>query len=566
MRRILAYVGEQVYEWGQSAPDQNTMTAIAKVCAAMLGTNVIVNGLACGPTSPATMTVQIGAGEMYQLEQLEATTAGTLPPVTNYSIVKQGIQLGTYTTATFATPGTSGQSINFLVQAQYQDQDISLDPTTGNEPVVLQFYNSTNPATPWSGPNNSGSTSNTFRDGIIAYQTKPGTAAVTGTQTTPSPDTGWTGLWVVTVPYGATSLTSANISQYTGAPILPSGLLQSVINGNLLYGVDNGTANVVQASFPLPSATLTDNQPFWVKIKNANTGATTFTPNPGVVSASPVVGAAHLALQGNELVANGRALFVWRQDISSYVLIECTGGSLQVGAATQSDQALQLGQATGRLLNVQVFTSSGTYTPISSLVTSVIVEGVGGGAGSGGTTTTTSNGSCVAGAGGSGTYAKARFTSGFTGGIAVTVGAAGAAGTSAPSGGGAGGTTSLGGLMSIPGGSASGAGGVTTTTGVAAGSSGGAAATITNAAEVIVNLPGQGGTTGVCLAAASSTVAAGNGGSNPLGSGGIGNVGGGARAAAGYGAGAPGQATGISTAATGGFVGTQGTLIVYEYA
>lgn len=344
MRRVETYVGSQCYEWIDSAQAQNTMTAIAKVCAAMFGTAGTVNGLACMPTSPAGMTVQIGAGEVYQTAPLEATICGTLPANTASSILKQGIQLGTFTTGAFATPGTSGQSINYLIEAQYQDSDISLDPTTGAAPVVLQFYNAANPATPWSGPNNSGSSSNTFRDGIVAYQIKAGTAATTGSQVTPSPDTGWIGLWVVTVPYGATTLTSANIAQYTGAPALPTGLLPSILTGNLTYGIDNGSANVVQATFPIPVATLTDGMDVWVKIKAANTGAATFTPNPGVISASPVVGAAHAALQGGELVANGRANLVWRQDITSWVLVECTGAAIQIAPATQPLHAVQLGQ------------------------------------------------------------------------------------------------------------------------------------------------------------------------------------------------------------------------------
>lgn len=248
MRRGITYVGMQVYEWLTSADAQYTMTAIAKVCAAMFGTGGIVNGLACTPTSPATMAVQLAAGEIYQMENLEATACGTLPADTSHTILKQGIQLGTYTTTTFAAPVTSGQSINYLIEAQYQDSDISLDPTTGVAPVVLQFYNPSNTATPWSGPNNSGATSNTFRDGVIAYQIKPGVAATTGTQVTPSPDTGWLGLWVVTVPFGASSLTAGNIAQYSGAPILSADLLTQIGARALLAGSSTQTFSVANAT------------------------------------------------------------------------------------------------------------------------------------------------------------------------------------------------------------------------------------------------------------------------------------------------------------------------------
>jgi hypothetical protein len=249
MRRVETYVGQQVYEWLFSADAQNTMTAIAKVCSALFGTSGIVNGLACGATSPASMAVQIGAGEVYQMAALEATACGTLPANTSSTILKQGIQLGTYTTTAFAAPTTTGQSINYLIEAQYQDSDISLDPTTGNTNVVLQFYNAANPTTPWSGPANSGATSNTFRDGIVAYQIKSGGAATTGTQATPSPDTGWIGLWVVTIAYGQTTITSASIAPYNGSPVLASPILTQVQQSPSVVGsMRNLTMSVTTAS------------------------------------------------------------------------------------------------------------------------------------------------------------------------------------------------------------------------------------------------------------------------------------------------------------------------------
>lgn len=381
MRRIETYVGQQVYEWSFSAQAQYTMTAIAKLCSALLGTSVTANGLACTPTSPAGMTVQIGAGELYQLESLEATACGTLPQDTTHQILKQGIQLGAYTTSAFAAPATSGQSVNYLIQAQYQDSDISLDPTSGASPVVLQFYDADNPASPWSGPNNGGATSNTFRDGVIAYQIKAGVAATTGTQVTPTPDSGWTGLWVVTLAFGQSSITSTSIAQYTGAPILPSSILSSLLTSNLTYGIDNGSANTIQATFPIPVATLTDGMDVCVKIKAANNGATTFTPNPGVIAPSPVVGGAHAALQGGELVASGRANLTWRQDISSWVLAFCTGGAEQVAPATASQHAVQFGQVAGVVGSVRnlkcVLAAAGTSLTFTA--DEVVVESALGG-------------------------------------------------------------------------------------------------------------------------------------------------------------------------------------------
>ncbi|MBB5189611.1 hypothetical protein HNQ50_000321 [Silvimonas terrae] len=376
MDRPLTYVGSQVYEWVDSAAAQFAMTALAKLTSAMFGTSTTVNGLAAAPTSPATMAINIGPGEIYQLAQLEATVAGTLPADTTHQIMKQGVQLNTVTTATFTPPGTSGQSINYLIEAQYQDQDVSIDPTTGNSPVVIQFYNAANPATPWSGPNNSGSSSNTFRKGVVALQVKAGTPATTGSQATPAPDSGWVGVWVVTVAFGQSTVVAGNISQYVAAPILPTALLPSVISGNLTFGTDNGSANVVQATFPIPITSLTDNMELWVKVKANNSGATTFTPNLGVIAAAPVVGAAHAALQGGELVASGRALFVYRADITSWVLAECTGGAQQVAQATASSQAVQFGQVSGVAGQVRNLVLNQTAAAATATVTAdeIIVE------------------------------------------------------------------------------------------------------------------------------------------------------------------------------------------------
>lgn len=379
MDRIETYVGQSILEWDFSKPDQNKMVALGKVISAMFGSTTVANGLACTQQSVPAMFVNVAAGEIYQMAQLEATVCGTLPADTAHSIMKQGIALDTVVVpnastgvTAFVAPGTTGQSINYLIEAAYADADVSIDPTTGVSPVVLPFYNSANPSSPYQGPNGSGATSNTFRKGIVSLQVKAGTAATTGTQATPAPDSGYVGLWVVTVAFGQTSILTANIAAYPGAPILPTSMLASMQSGNLQYGVDvSVTANVVQGVFPVPPQTLVDNQQFWVKIKNTNTGAMTFTPNVGVISPSPVVGGAHAALQGGEAIANGRALFVWRADITSYVLESCTGGALQVANATQSQHAIPMGQADGRYALAvpgSLILYSGTSAPTGFLV------------------------------------------------------------------------------------------------------------------------------------------------------------------------------------------------------
>lgn len=343
MDRLITNIGESIYEWMLSAPGQKSMVAIAKLAAAMFGTNTTANGLSCAPTSPASLQVVVNPGEIYSLANLEASACGTLPIDSTHQILKQGILLDVFTTSTLAAPGTAGQSINYLIEAQYADSDVSIDPTTGSSPVVLQFYNSTNPTQPFSGPGGNGQTSTTFRKGIVSLQVKAGAAATTGTQATPSPDAGWVGLWVVTVANGQSTITSGNIAQYAGAPILPSSLLASIQNGNLSYAVATGTANVHTIALTPALTARVDGMMIRYKAPAANTGAVTLADGVGTAN---VLGANHAALQGGEYIANGDAIVIWNSSISggSYILVECTGGAIQIAPATASQHAVQLGQ------------------------------------------------------------------------------------------------------------------------------------------------------------------------------------------------------------------------------
>ena len=106
--------------------------------------------------------------------------------------------------------------------------------------------------------------------------------------------------------------------------------------------------------------------------------------------------------------------------------------------------------SSGGLLNVQSFTTSGTYTPTAG-TTSIIVEVIGGGGGGGGCAAPSSGQASASSGGGGGAYARARFTSGFAG-VAVTVGAGGAVSSAGAVNGNVGGASSFGSLVSAPGG------------------------------------------------------------------------------------------------------------------
>lgn len=335
MDRQLVYPGQIPLETDLLNSNKFAMVAVAKLAAAMLGTSTIVNGLACVPTGPASLQVVVNPGEMYSLVATDATAYSSLS-ADAHNILKQGISLDAVT-LNCPAPATAGQSINYLIQAAYQDSDTGL--------VTLPYYNASNPSQAYSGPNNTGVQQATARKGIVAISAKAGPAATTGSQTTPAPDVGYTGLWVVTVANGQTTITSANIVQATNAPILPTDLLHAMQQSGTIVGADTGAANAYAVSYNPAITALTDNMVLWFKVKTSNTGASTLNVNG--LGASPIVGAAHSALQGGELVVGGRAQVVWRADISSWVLESCTGGALQVSLATQSGHAVAHSQVIG---------------------------------------------------------------------------------------------------------------------------------------------------------------------------------------------------------------------------
>lgn len=204
----------------------------------------------------------------------------------------------------------------------------------------------------------------------------------------------------------------------------------------------------------------------------------------------------------------------------------------------------------GRLLNIQTFTASGTYTPTPG-TGSIIVEGVGGGASGGGSSSTSAGQLTAGGGGGGGAYAKSRFTAGFAG-LSVTIGAGGAA-SSAGGSGVAGGTTSLGALVAIPGGSA-GVAGVVGTVGAQSGFS--AAPTGGN----ILQYQGESGYNALSIGLG------GQGGGGPFGNGAWAPTTTGPRPGVGYGSGSAGTVSTPSSAAQSSAPGRPGILIIYEYS
>lgn len=332
MNRHLVYPGQIPLETDLLNVAKDSYVGLAKLVEAMLGTSPLLAGFATTQTSVPSMTVQIAAGQIYSQQTVDATDYSSLGTDTA-TIVKQGLVLIATTPAigTFPAPGTTGQSINYLIQIGYLSSDANS--------TVLPYYNSSNPTMAWSGPNNTGSSQATVRADLATISVRAGSAATTGTQTTPSPDAGHVGAYVVTVAHGDTSIVNSAISVYNNASFI----------GNQPAGFSlNGMA-------PLASPAFTGNP-------------TAPTQSPGddsfKLASTAYVDAAAAAAQ--KLTLSGSACKV----VSAGGFVEIFGTTVSVGPGATVTVTFPLSWAFPTAnLNVQA-------TPIGTTGSNVVVSGV----------------------------------------------------------------------------------------------------------------------------------------------------------------------------------------------
>ncbi len=276
------------------------LVALGYLMQGVFGTSTLLDGLACSPTSPASMNVQVGAGQILSLQQVDPVAYGDLG-TDSHQIVKQGLSLDPVT-LNCPAPATSGFSIDYLIQIGFAETDGS--------PQVLQYYNPSDPSSPLSGQGGDGQPDNTIRADQCVIQAKAGIAAATGTQTVPSADPNFTGAWVVTVAHGQTSITSANIAQLASAPFIPAKLPAipaAIQTAQWTSAADQGSANTyVMAPSPPLSAYSDGMQLELIAARATNTGASTFTVPE--LATLPILRPDGSALTGGEIQANSPVL------------------------------------------------------------------------------------------------------------------------------------------------------------------------------------------------------------------------------------------------------------------
>jgi hypothetical protein len=210
--RVIVYPSAIPLDTDLLSTNRNMMIALGYLAQMALGTSTIADGLACVPTAPASLGVNVGQGSLLSLQTIDASAYGSLASDSD-PLVKLGINAVGVTNFSTPAPSGAGNSVNYLIEAAFSETD--------GGSVVLPYYNASNPAQPYSGPGNAGTPNYTARQQRVTLTLKAGAPATTGTQATPAVDAGNVGLWVVTVANGQASVGSGNISQYPAAPFLP---------------------------------------------------------------------------------------------------------------------------------------------------------------------------------------------------------------------------------------------------------------------------------------------------------------------------------------------------------
>lgn len=514
VNRVIVYPGAIPLDTDVLQTEQNMMIAIGYALQAAYGQNTVAVGLTCTPTAPASLQIVIGPGGIITTNVIESTPMGSLPQDTTDPLVKMGINISS-TAFTLTPPSTAGQSINYLVEASFTEQDDS--------PNVLTYYNSLNPNQPYTGPNNAGTPQNTRRAQRASLQVKAGSPAASGTQITPPVDTGWIGLYVVQVNFGQTAITAGSISAYPGAPLLAPFLASH-------HGGVPGQAPKINLATEVQGVLSPANLP------SAVGSSLVYAGNPN----------GHVA--GTAASGSTPPTMCW-----DTVNLEWWTCVVSGSAATAGWSSTQNGK------NYAAFFAPGaTSWTVPPGVTEVYAEGIGAGGGGGGSTTTTSSQVSVAAGGNSGCYGKGLYpvTPGQV--IPITIGTGGAGGVSGGANGSNGGTTSFGTFLTCPGGHG-GTGGiaiappvVVSPTPTANQATGG---NILNGAEG----PGQGGACGNNVLNAYG----GAGASGPWGGGGGAAAGGAGGNALAPGSGGGGAGLDGNTAGQIGGYGANGCLILY---
>ncbi|EMW94407.1 phage tail-collar fiber family protein [Escherichia coli ThroopD] len=393
---------------------------------------------------------------------------------------------------------------------------------------------------------------------------------LTGMPKTPTPPAGNNSTLIASTAF----VQAAILALIGGAPATLDTLkeIAAAINNDPNFSTTINNALALKAPLASPALTGTPTAPTAAQTVNNTQIATTAFVKAAIAG---LVGSSPEALDTlNELAAalgnDPNFATTVMNALAGKQPLDATLTNLSGKSVSALLQYLGLGEArfSGRLLNTNIFKSSGKYIPTPG-TKKIRVIASGGGGGGGGVPETTENQQATAGAGLSGAFIEAFFEVDNDFEVNVIIGAAGKGGGAGRNSGSEGGTTYFGSLITAPGGTGGGAGGASANTSYIQGISWGASPT--SSGTVLRTFRCSAKTPGAMVISVKA-VAGGTGGDTPLGSGGIGGAssssfsGRGGGKAEGFGAGGGGACAPAGSEAQSGGDGAPGIVIVEEYA
>lgn len=209
MDRQIVYPGSIPLDTDLLNIQRSTLSALGALTQSIFGSQPIADGLICTPASSGYGVV-IQPGTLSMLVPLDQAPFGSLSIAGN-PIMKTGVVVNPIPIPLQATPDQT-MVLSWLIQAALIEVD--------DQPLTLQYWNSTTPSIPFSGPNNSGSAQNTRRRTQLVVNVKSSSPVPFGAFAPPSPDPGFVGLYGVTTWIGKASTTIDDISALPGSPLL----------------------------------------------------------------------------------------------------------------------------------------------------------------------------------------------------------------------------------------------------------------------------------------------------------------------------------------------------------
>jgi hypothetical protein len=91
MHRVINWLNAVPLETDLLNTNKYAQTGLGYLAQAALGTAICVDGLACTPTTPASLSVIVGTGSIYTQAAMDSTAFSSLGTDTAHQVIKQGI-------------------------------------------------------------------------------------------------------------------------------------------------------------------------------------------------------------------------------------------------------------------------------------------------------------------------------------------------------------------------------------------------------------------------------------------------------------------------------------------